>query len=247
MKIQPPTLLLFDADNTLLDFTASQTWALSHTLARFGMDDTPAVHELYSRINHRLWAQLECQSISSQELRLERFRLLLETLDTPADHRALSSSYLEFLAQGTHLVPGARQLLSQLHGIVPMAIATNGIKEIQHSRLKGSGLAGFFEEIIVSEEAGAAKPDQRFFSYAFSRLGFSPADRPRGGRAVMIGDSLSSDIRGGNLAGIHTCWFSPGNTPAPEPMSQDSPTYTITALDEVLGLPGLKEQLSVPG
>jgi YjjG family noncanonical pyrimidine nucleotidase len=256
MRQSSISLVLFDADNTLLDFNASQSWALSQALAQAGLKDNQDVHQIYSHINHRLWAALEQGTLSSADLRHQRFAELLAHFNWPGDASRLSTSYLEFLSQAAHVIPGAIELLSFLQGKVRLALVTNGIQDIQRSRLALSGLDSFFEEIVISEETGTAKPDVEFFDQVFSRLGYTEVTHPRGHQALIVGDSLSSDIQGGINAGINTCWYNPlgvfpgltegsGPTPASPPSAEDPgaanpvPTFTVSNISEVAVLPGM--------
>jgi len=149
------------------------------------------------------------------------------------DGREVDETYRGYLAQGTELIPGATELLEQLAGNVTMYVVTNGISKTQRARLEGAGLTDFFEGIFVSEETGFQKPMAGFFDHVFARIPqFDPA------RTIIVGDSLSADIAGGNQAGIATCWFNPEGKSA----ADIKPTFTITSLAE---LPALLENAAV--
>jgi 2-haloacid dehalogenase len=111
-----------------------------------------------------------------------------------------------------------------------MMIITNGLADVQRPRFARSAIGDCFADLVISEEVGAAKPHNRIFDIAFEKMQF-----PKQDEVLIIGDSLSSDIEGGNNYGIDTCWFNPQREPGNEEVE---PTYEITALGELLGLVG---------
>ena len=120
----------------------------------------------------------------------------------------MSRRYLEHLSRGTDLIDGAEAVLERLSARAGMVLVTNGLQDVQRSRFARSTIGGYFRDLVISEEVGAAKPDGRIFDAAFRALG-----NPRKEEVLMIGDSLSSDIRGGADYGIDTCWFNPEGKP----------------------------------
>ena len=145
---------------------------------------------------------------------------LMEKLEA----RGIPTHYVQELSEGFFTLPEAGQVLAALPDCEHYLL-TNGITEVQEKRLKGSGLAGYFREVFVSERAGAQKPDPRFFEYAFSQIpGFEL------GRALMIGDSLSADMAGARGVGLACCWFNPEGKPA----GDFRPDFEIRTLPEVL-------------
>jgi 2-haloacid dehalogenase len=222
--------ILFDADGTLFDYDRAEASALERTFAQFGIPFRRGAAETYRRINAEIWRQFEEGTISSQRLRTRRFELLAEGLEVAFDPLAFSSRYLENLAQSVDLIDGAEQVLEALHGRVGLMLITNGLKEVQRSRLGHSTIGHYFSDVIISEEVGAAKPDARIFDVTFKRMGFPPRSK-----VLIVGDSLSSDIRGGWDYGIHTCWFNPrGNSRTGELRMH----YEIADLAELLDLIG---------
>lgn len=226
-------VVLFDVDDTLLDFYRAETWALEATLDEFGGTRPVADYiERFRAINETVWAKYERGEATSREIRLERFVLLLAELGMDADAELVSARYVEHLGESAFTVDGARPLVSALSGLVPMGLVTNGIGAVQRSRLAKSGLGDYFQAIVISDEVGIQKPDPGIFAVAREAVGATPTDR-----IIMVGDGLGSDIAGANAAGIHSCWVNlrgrPGN---PEIL----PTYTVSSLSEVypiLGLP----------
>jgi len=141
------------------------------------------------------------------------------------DVEALSRCYLRHLAEGSYVIDGAEDICRYMAQRYTLAILTNGIAEVQRSRLSKSVLRDMIPHIIISEEVGLSKPDPRIFEYAMDALG-----HPRRDTVLMVGDSLSSDILGGVNAGIHTCWYNPHGATCREDLA---PTYEIRALHEL--------------
>lgn len=196
--------LLFDADGTLLDYEQSEKHSLEQAFKQAGIEMQTLHLESYQKINAFLWSELEKGNITSKRLRVKRFELLLDELSLNADAEMFSKNYLDALGQTGFLIAGALEILNKLQGIFKLAIITNGIKETQQGRFKKADLNKYFEQIIISEEAGIAKPDKGFFDYTMDKIGFHNKKE-----LLIIGDSLNSDILGGNLSGIDTCWFNP--------------------------------------
>lgn len=221
--------LLFDADETLFDFSRTETAALEDTFLGHAMEFLPIHFERYKEINHELWSELEAGLISSQVLRTERFARLFDAFKLDLDPVAFSGEYLINLGRGAYLLEGAEELCASLSSRgYRLAIITNGIKEVQHERIRRSPLCNTFEQVIVSEEAGYQKPEPGIFDVAFTKLGL----QDKAG-VLMIGDSLSSDIQGGNRYGIDTCWFNPR---AAVNETGVKPTYEIRALHELYSI-----------
>ena len=220
--------LVFDADNTLLDFNRSTRIAFSETIQAIGLHPSDAHFEIYHRINLACWTDLEAGRITADELKLLRFSRLLDHLGlNHADPAEMNARYFEVLIRSTFRVDGALEILEALSTRgVPMAVATNGLAEVQRHRLAEARLDHFFREIFVSEEIGYFKPHPGFFRVATSRLRIRPKDR-----VLMIGDSLHSDIEGARIAGWDTCWFNPDQAPVPQ---LPGPDFVIQRLDQLL-------------
>ena len=221
----PYSIALFDADNTLLDFTRAEHDALCLCLGARGLSNDGDTVALYSAINDGHWKRLERGETTRARLKVERFADFFGAVGYRGDPAAMARDYEATLARQTHLLDGALSLIQSLHGKCRLFIVTNGLTSVQKSRFGGCALAPYFERCFISEEMGCAKPEKRFFDLVAAAIpGF---DR---GSALVIGDSLSSDIQGGVNAGLHTCWFNPtGKTPP-----VDLPiTYTVRNLSEI--------------
>jgi 2-haloacid dehalogenase len=218
--------VLFDADGTLFDYDAAETAALEQTFRASGQPFQRGYAGLYRQINVQIWQAFERGEISPDRLRVRRFEQLLAAIGVDADPQAFSEGYLRHLAQGTALVEDALDVVQALHGNVGLLIITNGLAEVQRERFEGSALRDYFPDLVISEEVGAAKPDGRIFEIAFQRM-----NNPRKEEVLMVGDSLTSDIQGGNQYGIDTCWFNPGGHPRPAGVTV---CYEIRRLGELL-------------
>lgn len=194
--------LLFDADNTLWDFSAAEASALERTLTKCDIEWSEEVLGHYQLINHRAWSDYEAGILPKEQLRTVRFSRLLEQyrLDHPAEE--LSLDYRTYLGESTHMVEGARELLDSLVGKYKMALVTNGLTEVQRPRLVNTDLAKYFEFIVISDEIGVAKPSATFFDHAYRQM-----DEVDKGRVLMIGDNPNADIAGALNYGFDACWF----------------------------------------
>lgn len=222
----PYKIALFDADNTLLDFNRAEREAVSICLTARGLPADEEIVSRYSRINDSHWKRLEQGLITRDRLKVERFAELFSTLGYGGDPKRMAADYEEALSRQTYLVDGALELVRALHGQCRLFIITNGTAVVQKGRFGSSPLAPYFERCFISEEMGCNKPEKAFFDRVAAEIsGFDPQ------RVLVIGDSLSSDIRGGINAGLDTCWFNPTGKSAPSGMEI---TYTVRRLDEVL-------------
>jgi len=197
--------LLFDADGTLFDYDRAERAALEQALAKIGVSFEPGHLATYRRINQALWLGVEKGETTPGGVKVRRFELLLEAIRSAYSPAALSTSYLECLANCSELVADAEVVLRALHRKSQIAILTNGLKEVQRGRLARSVIRHHVSDLIISEEIGAAKPARAFFDAAFARLGH-PSKR----EVLMIGDGWASDIQGALQYGIDACWYNPG-------------------------------------
>lgn len=224
--------IFFDLDDTILDFRRAEAEALSKTLQQFDIDPAPAVLARYHEINAAHWRLLEEGKITRPQVLLGRFQQLLEELGSGCDPEAVCGIYEDYLGQGHFFVPGAPELLEKLSPRYDLYLATNGTAHIQRSRLKSAGIGPYFKGVFISQEVGANKPSPAFFRACFASIPrFDPA------AALMVGDSLTSDIRGARDAGLRTCWFNPLREAS---RSDICPDWTVETLEE---LPALLETL----
>jgi 2-haloacid dehalogenase len=217
--------LLFDADGTLFDYQRAETWALTETFGQYGHHFEPSYSQIYRQVNDPLWDALEQGTITQDRLKVKRFELLFENLGFDVDPEAFSASYSRQLGQATFLIDGAQDLVAALSVDHRLLLLTNGLTDVQRPRFGASAIGHYFEDWIISQEVGVAKPDPRIFDIAFERLG-----QPDKREVLIIGDSLSSDMAGGIAYGIDTCWYNPGRRSADPAMTIN---YQIADLDEL--------------
>lgn len=222
--------LLFDLDDTLFDFHADERVALEKTFAALQIPLDDGMCDRYSEINQAQWRALERGEITRAQVKLRRFELLFQELgyETIRAEQA-AQTYHTCLAEDFHFMEGAPELLEELKGKYRMFLISNGNFPVQQGRLGKSGIGRYFADIFISEVLGAEKPNKRFFDLAFAKIpDFDPA------HAVIIGDSLTSDIMGGRNAGVRTIWFNPGKMPAVPEIPADYEIQKLKDLPELL-------------
>ena len=196
--------LFLDLDDTILDFQKAERLALAKTLEFFGLPPTDTVLARYHQINREHWERLERKELTRQQVLVGRFAALFAEMGLSAQAEQVARAYEENLSQGHYFLPGAEEALQSLRKKYKLYLASNGTARVQAGRLKSAGIIPYLQEIFVSEEMGYNKPDPAYFDACFARIpGF------RKDRAMMVGDSLTSDILGGIQAGIATCWVNP--------------------------------------
>lgn len=220
--------ILFDLDDTLLDFHRTEHEALRATLLQFEIEPNDDIFARYSAINAGLWELLEEKKITRAQVLVDRFRILFSEFGIECDAHRAKQVYMESMASFHYFILGAVELLDALYPHYPLYIVSNGTAAVQDRRIAGAGIAHYFKDIFISQRIGYDKPHPEFFSRCARRIpDYSP------GRTIIIGDSLTSDIRGGNLAGIHTCWFNPKGNPG---RADIVPEYEISTLSEIPAL-----------
>lgn len=220
-------LFLFDLDDTLLDFKASEKLSFVRTLEALGLrDGIAALFPQYQAINVGLWREFELGAVSKDFLKVERFRKTFALNGLDLDPAAASHLYLEALSETVVLIDGAQQVCAALSAIGEVGIITNGVEYIQTRRIASSGLQDHISFVSTSEACGYAKPDTRFFDYAAKMArGFAKHE------TVIVGDRLDADILGANRYGIDSCWFNPGGL---DNTTQALPTCEVRHLDHIL-------------
>lgn len=220
--------LFLDLDDTILDFQKAEHIALSKTLAHYGLEPTEEVCALYSRINKAHWEMLERKELTREQVLTGRFLTFFNQMGYTVDPEAVAKTYEKNLAIGHYFLPGAEEAVDSLHKKYRLFLASNGTASVQKGRMTSANLYRFFERVFVSQEIGHDKPSRAYFDACFAQIpGFDPE------RAIIVGDSLTSDILGGQNAGIATCWVNPDGKPRREDIRVD---YEIKALSELESL-----------
>lgn len=199
-------IILFDADGTLFDFRKSERISFEKTMITYALPFSETHYNDYHAINDSLWKDFERGLISKPDLLLERYKRYIEKYNLNADAAELNSFYFRALGSCSYLLDDAAEICRHLALNKRLYLVTNGETTVQKSRFAGSEIKHYFKDLFVSESVGYPKPRVEYFDYVFSRI--ENFDRSR---TVIIGDSLSGDILGGNNAGIDTCWYNPDN------------------------------------
>ncbi|KFI05792.1 YjjG family noncanonical pyrimidine nucleotidase [Massilia sp. BSC265] len=227
-------LFLFDLDDTLLDFKASERLSFVRTMGELGLQgDIEALFQQYQAINLALWREFEAGRVAKDVLKVERFRQTFVANRLDLDPGRASVLYLESLSEAVVLVDGAPALCETLAAIGEVGVITNGVHHIQHQRIASSGLGGHIAFVATSEACGHAKPDSRFFEFAARMARARPFAKHE---TVIVGDRLDADILGANRFGIDSCWFNPSG------LANDTrarPSCEVASLDQVV--PALRQ------
>ena len=229
--------ILFDADNTLLNFDAAESKALAETLVNYGIEPDAETVQTYRTINEELWRQLEKGQLRREKLMSERFTRFLKAIDAAGDGAEINRYYLEQLSLHPDLAsPEVLDVLRELSEVATLAVVTNGFQKVQSRRLAESGVENFLEDVFVSEKMDAEKPNRKIFDAALRALGVENREH-----VLMVGDSLTGDVQGGINAGLDTCWFNPHHQENP---GKILPTYEISSLEELYPLVMEEEEIA---
>lgn len=215
------TCVLIDADNTLLDFDATECQALRRTMERRGLPYNKETQARYAAINRALWDAYHRGEIKQEWLKGERFRRFGAELGWSGDERAWDAEYLDALGDCGTPLPGALELLKALKPHCRIGLATNGLQKVQRRRLAGNPIAAYLDGVFISQEMGIGKPHKEYFDQVLQAMKAAPET------TVMVGDDLLSDIQGAINAGLDSIWYSRKGGSSP------LPTYTVTALGDV--------------
>lgn len=219
-------LYLFDLDDTLLDFRASERASFARMLEELGVShDVAPLYAFYQRENAQLWKDFEQGRTTKEHLKVERFRRLFDEHQLAIDPEHASTQYLAMLPETVVLIDHAVEICEWLSARGEIGILTNGIHAVQTARLKNSAIAPFISFVSVSDACGFAKPDVRFFEHS-STL----AKRFDKASSILIGDRLEADILGARNFGIDSCWYNPEGLPHPKELA---PTYEISHLSDL--------------
>lgn len=226
MDLTAYTWLLFDFDNTLVDFHSASVSSFANLAEEIGLTYTDALYHSYKLHNNKVWNMYEQGQIDSLTLRALRFEYFFAEHTIDFDPAIAHEHYIAGLVRYTQPDETVSSILAYLSTSHKLAIITNGLKEAQRPRLANSQLAQYFDHIVVSDEIGLAKPDAAYFHYTLEQIGeVCKAD------CLIIGDTLKSDILGGINSGIDTVWYNPQHLPT---HSGVEPTYTISNLSQLL-------------
>lgn len=223
--------ILWDVDGTLLDFLAAEREAIRACFARFNLGECPdEMIERYSQINIRYWKRLEYGEITRDEVLLGRFVEFFAREGIETDAAAFNDEYQLRLGDTVVFIDNSRELLSRLRSRVKQYAVTNGSLTAQKRKLTRSGLIGLFDGVFISEEIGYDKPRPEFFEHVFARIPPFAKDE-----ILIVGDSLTSDMRGGSIAGVRCCWYNPHRAPNDTHVRVDYVIDSLAAVEEIVG------------
>ena len=221
--------LFLDLDDTILDFQKAEYIAIGKTISDYGVEPTEEVRRRYHVINKWHWEQLELGNMTRQQVLEGRFEVLFRELGVAVNAAQVARKYMENLSVGHYFLPGAEEATAALSKKYRLYIASNGTASVQQGRMTSANLYRFFEKVFISQEIGHNKPSKEFFEGCFAQIpGFDPA------KTVMVGDSLTSDIKGGINAGLTTVWVNPEGKPCGA-IRPDYEIESITQLEALLG------------
>ena len=220
--------LFLDLDDTILDFHRAEREAISKTFRGFGLEPTEQVLREYHEINIMHWQMLERGELSREQVLVNRFGTLFARKGIQADAELCARTYESNLGTFHYFLPGAEEAVKNLHQKYRLFLASNGTASVQDSRLTGAGLYPYFEQVFISEELGYNKPSREYFEACYGRIpNFDPE------KAIMVGDSLTSDIQGGKNGDMKTVWVNPFHRPCGE-IHPDFEIESITQLEKLL-------------
>lgn len=224
--------LIFDLDDTLLDFQTGEHEGLVNVLTSAKVPNLDDALREYAVINRLLWQAYEQGKITKQHIQASRFNQLLDVLGMQGDGIAMEKAYRQELNNNNHVIPGAEDLLQKLVAKNYVLIAgTNGETQTQKQRLKNTGLGQYFDQIYISDELGVAKPNVAFYEPIFDANSSMTKQN-----TVMIGDGVPSDMRGGNNVGIDTIWVNFTNNKLPNDVSVNNEVHSLDELASLLGV-----------
>lgn len=226
--MKPYSHLLFDLDNTLFDFQAAEAAAFQKTCLLLGLPYSSELMNAYTKINDSYWKLFELGKVSQQDLSVLRFADLYTYLNREGDALLANRCYRSCLSEQNKMFPETIPVCRRLSESYTLCLITNGIREVQEKRFSTSPLSRYISDVFVSETVGSRKPQKEFFNYVFHELNINPQ------KALVIGDSLTSDIRGAYNANIDSCWYNPlrKSNSCPELI----PTYEINNLSQLCAI-----------
>lgn len=235
------TCILFDVDNTLLDFDAAERQALADTLEQYGLPHDEAACAVYHEVNRKLWNSLAKGELSKNKLFAVRFGRFMQAMQLPDNgkSREINDHYEQQLALHAEVLPGALSALEELAEVATLAVVSNGATGVQVSRLKASGVERYMDGVYISEKLGVAKPNAKLFDLVLKDLGITNRSR-----VLVVGDDLLADVQGGINAGLDTCWV---NFTGQEEPEKGKPKFTVTSYEELYRIVMEPEELENVG
>jgi len=222
--------ILFDADNTLFDFTHSQMNALESTFKSFDLEYYPELFPKFTALNNKIWQAYDENKITHEEIKTERFRILFDSLNIHGvDLNKFNIEFITNLIKHSKLIDGTEDFLLTIHGKIKIAIITNGMKEVQRPRFEKCRIKNIFEQIFISGEMGTSKPNHEYFEFAHKNT-----ENLNKNHYLVVGDNSMADIMGGKKYGFDTCFFNPHSIENEHKEFTDFEIKNITELSKIL-------------
>ncbi|MGN0132676.1 MAG: YjjG family noncanonical pyrimidine nucleotidase [Lachnospiraceae bacterium] len=204
-------IIFWDVDGTLLDFLQSERFALTDCLNHFGLPVSEEIISTYSAINDRCWKKLERGEVEKSWVLIHRFEELFAYLHvTDTDVREFQKRYQYKLGSVFYFQDDAKALLTKLKKEFRQYVVTNGVEDTQKRKLGLSGITDLVDDVFISECIGYEKPNPLFFEGCMEAVKKKQGETPDKSRILIVGDSLTSDMKGGNLFGIDCCYYHRG-------------------------------------
>lgn len=222
--------ILWDVDDTLLDFPYSEKYAVRHCFEEIGLTISDAWLARYSCINQSYWKKLEKGEVTKKELLRRRFADLFEEMGIQGVAMdTFQVQYQKALGDVYCYLDDSYEVCKKLKGSCRQYLITNGVESTQRNKLKLSGLDVLMEDIFISEVLGSVKPKKEFFDLCFAQIPDFKKDR-----VLVIGDSLSSDIQGAKNAGVASCWYNPKGKALTGDVIPDYEIQHLSQVEEIL-------------
>lgn len=220
--------LLFDNDNTLMNFHSASHNAFHGSMKELGLKENQIDYQEYNKHNHLVWTEFERGEIDAITLRGKRFQLYFEAVGHAySDPHDANAAYLNHLILHPHMMDDAHALLNSVLPHYKLGLITNGLREVQRPRLRAANIYDHFDAIVVSDEIGFAKPQKGYFDHVFSQMGSADLEK-----TIVIGDSLNSDIKGALDYGLDCVWLNPEKKRA----GDLKPTFEVENVRDIIEL-----------
>ncbi len=222
-------IVLIDIDNTLIDFNKCAAYTIQNIFQKYNLPYSENTAKTFLNENVKIWKKLENGEITKTYLRENRWNIILNKLSLQGDGKVFEELFEEGIKNTAFEVDGANDFLEYLHKKHSLCIISNGFRKVQENRLKISGFDKYFKSLFFSEDIGFQKPAKEFFDYCFKELDF-----PEKNDVILIGDSISADIKGGKNYKIKTVWFNKNNEIAPPEVKPDFEIKYLKEIKDIL-------------
>lgn len=200
-------LVVFDADNTLIDFLKCEQSGLEYMCNQLNIIPTHELFATFSKIDHSLWETGSYHGVQvlKEEIPILRFKLLFEICKIDSiDFKLANKLYMEGFKQAVFPLESSHEIIEYLyHNEIIVCVATNGLVELQYPRIKNTTFGKYIDLIVASEEVGVNKPNPKIFKRILEQTKLNSTE------AIVVGDSLSNDILGAKNADIRSVWYNP--------------------------------------